>query len=118
MAKRQYDNTNRGMLFRVRDKKSDRHPDLNGKINIAGIDYWLSGWWQKYPDAETGEERTGVSLSIGEEVRSKSEARRGAVQREIPMRGRDPEPEPEPAPRRSAPKTGGKFDDMEDDIPF
>ena len=39
-----YDNTDKGVLFRVKDKQSDRHPDYNGSINIQGTEYWLSGW--------------------------------------------------------------------------
>lgn len=40
----QYDNTNSGILF-INDKKSgDKSPDYRGSINIAGEEYWISGW--------------------------------------------------------------------------
>jgi hypothetical protein len=41
-----YDNRNRGVLFRVDDddKKSDRSPDLRGSLDVEGTEYWLSGW--------------------------------------------------------------------------
>lgn len=40
----EYDNTNRGALFRNERKETDKHPDYTGNINIDGVDYWLSGW--------------------------------------------------------------------------
>lgn len=40
----QYDNRNRGSLFKNEKKTEDKHPDLNGSINIEGKDYWISGW--------------------------------------------------------------------------
>ena len=39
-----YDNTNRGALFKNDDKQSDKHPDYKGSINIDGVEYWLSSW--------------------------------------------------------------------------
>jgi hypothetical protein len=41
----EYDNTNRGVLFNERDKKTgDNDRDYGGSININGVDYWLSAW--------------------------------------------------------------------------
>lgn len=39
-----YDNTNRGTLGRNKHRKTDKHPEYTGKINIDGREYWLSGW--------------------------------------------------------------------------
>jgi hypothetical protein len=40
-----YDNTNRGVLFSERDKKTkDEDRDYSGTINIEGTEYWLSAW--------------------------------------------------------------------------
>ena len=39
-----YDNTNRGVLFRNDRQETDRHPTHTGSINIEGREYWLSAW--------------------------------------------------------------------------
>jgi uncharacterized protein (DUF736 family) len=39
-----YDETNRGVLFRDEDKKTDKHPDYTGKLNVDGVDFRLAGW--------------------------------------------------------------------------
>ena len=40
----QYDNTNRGVLFRNHKKEQPNQPDHTGNINIDGKEYWLSAW--------------------------------------------------------------------------
>ena len=41
-----YDNTNKGALFRNDDKNpnDDRDRDYNGTLDVEGTDYWISGW--------------------------------------------------------------------------
>lgn len=40
----QYDETNRGAIWKNENRQSDKHPHFSGSINIDGKDYWLSGW--------------------------------------------------------------------------
>jgi hypothetical protein len=42
----EYDNTNKGALFRNDDKNpnDDRGRDYNGTLNVEGTEYWISGW--------------------------------------------------------------------------
>src|SRR5262249_51701846 len=42
----EYDNTNRGALFRNDDKdpSDDKDRDYSGTLNIEGAEYWISGW--------------------------------------------------------------------------
>ena len=40
----EFDNTNRGVLYRNENKTSENHPDYSGSVNVAGTDFWLSGW--------------------------------------------------------------------------
>ena len=43
----EYDNTNRGTLFRNDERKRDRSPEYSGSINVGGVEYWLNGWVQE-----------------------------------------------------------------------
>jgi hypothetical protein len=44
MPKPDFDDTNRGVLFRELNKESDKHPDYTGKLNVDGKDYYIAGW--------------------------------------------------------------------------
>lgn len=58
----QYDNTNRGVLFKNDRKQSDRHPDYNGSITLAnGEEHWLSAWIKRDKNG-----KHFMSLSIGD----------------------------------------------------
>ena len=81
-------NENKGVLFKNDKKEKETHPDYTGKINIEGVDHYLSCWVNK-------SEKTGknyMSLSIGKVVQANNEV---------------------PA---SAPAPAG--DDLDDDVPF
>ena len=66
----EFDNSNRGSLFKNDKKTEDRHPDMSGSINIDGTEYWISGW-KKQSKAGTG----FISLSVRpkEQVRQSSQ---------------------------------------------
>jgi uncharacterized protein (DUF736 family) len=40
----EYDNNNRGSLFKNDRKDDSKFPDYKGSINVDGTDYWLSAW--------------------------------------------------------------------------
>jgi uncharacterized protein (DUF736 family) len=44
MTMSDYDNTNRGALFRNNDKTEETHPDYRGRLNVDGVDLWISAW--------------------------------------------------------------------------
>jgi hypothetical protein len=39
-----YDNTNSGALFANADRKTDKHPNARGTLNVEGVEYWISAW--------------------------------------------------------------------------
>ena len=40
----EYDNTNRGAIFRNDKKESEKHPDMTGSLNVGGTEYYVSAW--------------------------------------------------------------------------
>ena len=88
----EYDNTNRGALFKNTRKEKDTNPDYNGSINIEGKEYWLSGW------IKDGSKGKFFSLSVKE--KEGQQQQRSQSQRQAP----------------SAADTFSDFAD--DDIPF
>lgn len=69
----EYNNTNRGALYRNRKKESEKHPDYNGQINVNGVDYWLSAWLK---ESKTGEKFFSMSVRPKEERQSSQPTRK------------------------------------------
>lgn len=67
----EYDNTNRGVLFRNDKKETEKHPDFTGSIDVGGVDHYLSGWIK-----ESKQGKKFFSLS----VKAKQETAQKAVQ--------------------------------------
>ena len=87
---KEYDDTNKGALFgNTRKREGKKDPDLQGKLNIDGTERWLSAWFFTYE--KDGEKKRGINIALGDPVEQKAPASK---------------------------KPAGKFDDMEDDIPF
>ncbi len=84
-----YDNEMTFVLFRQKDKKTDKHPDFTGKLTIGGVTYSLAGWTK---DGKTGKFLAGKVSDL----REKSPMQSG--------------------PRSSV--TSGSLEDLTDDIPF
>lgn len=54
-----YDNNNRGALWKNERRNSDKHPNLTGSAEINGVEYWVSAWTSK-----EGGKKPVVSLSF------------------------------------------------------
>ena len=39
-----YDDTDKGALFKNAEKKTDKHPDYRGNLNVGGVEYFISAW--------------------------------------------------------------------------
>jgi len=40
----EYDNTNRGAIWKNDKKETEKHPDFRGELNVNGADFWVSAW--------------------------------------------------------------------------
>ncbi len=90
----EYDNTNRGSIWKNDKKETDSHPDFTGSLNVLGIEFWVSAWKRK-PDAS--EKAPALSFT----VKPKEEQARSTSK-----------------PQQSKPAPSNNFDGFEDDIPF
>ena len=87
-----YDNTNTGALFgNTKKRDGEKDPDLQGKLNIAGTEHWISAWFFTYE--KDGKTKKAIRIKIGDEIETEK-------------------------PKPSKPSSQPAFDDMEDEIPF
>ena len=63
--KKEFDNTNCGVLFRNNRKDRENDPDYRGELNVGGTEYWINAWLR------TSKSGTTKFLSIS--VRGKKE---------------------------------------------
>jgi len=94
----EYDNTNRGQIWKNEKKTTDTHPDFTGSLNVDGIEFWVSAWKRK-----EGAAANSPALSFS--VKMKDEAKKS---QSVNTQGQDSRPS-EPSK---------DFSDFADDIPF
>lgn len=61
----QYDNTNSGAIFPAREKKTEKHPDMTGSLNVDGVEYYVSGWTKV---SQKGQKFLSLSVKAKEQV--------------------------------------------------
>ena len=58
-------NDNSGALFPVEERASDKHPNLNGKVDVDGKKWFVVGWTNTYEDTD-GNTKKYISLKFNE----------------------------------------------------
>jgi hypothetical protein len=77
-----FDNTNRGALFRNSDKTEEKHPDYRGTINVDGTEYWVSSWIKT---SKKGTKYMSLAVKPKEEAVDKSKPRAEELNDGIPF---------------------------------
>jgi hypothetical protein len=78
---KQYDDEMKGIIF-LEERRSDNHPDYKGRIQIDGVQYWVSGW--------SKETRKGQAISLSlQKAKPASEA----MHQQKPVQQSAPEPQ-------------------------
>jgi hypothetical protein len=54
-----YDNNNRGALWKNDKRTTEKHPQLRGTAEVNGVEYWVSAW-----TSNEGGKKPVVSLSF------------------------------------------------------
>lgn len=61
----EYDNTNRGVLFRNDKKETEKHPDYTGSMDVGGVDHYLSAWLK---ESKQGKKFFSISIKPKNDV--------------------------------------------------
>ena len=72
-----YDNTNRGSIWKNDKKETENHPDFTGSLNVGGLEYWVSAWKRK-ADANPKAPALSFSVKPKDEQQSPQEQSTGA----------------------------------------
>jgi hypothetical protein len=110
-----YDNTNSGALFTNHRKQTEKHPDYTGKLNVNGVEFWLSGWVREKRDG-SGERYVRIQVNPVEGAPNARpaqprQARPAPLPHEAPPARRAPQPAPSAQPPAAK-------DDYDTEVPF
>jgi hypothetical protein len=81
----EYDDTNRGAIFKNDRKESERHPDMKGSLNVEGREYWVSAWKQV---SKAGKGYMSLSITLKDEQPNRGPSQ--SQQRDEPRASRKP----------------------------
>lgn len=92
-----YDDRNRGSIWKNEKKTTDKHPDFTGSLNVDGRDYWVSAWKRK-----EGASAKAPALSFSVK----------------PKDGQEPKHNESSNKPSAVTRRGSMKDEMDDEVPF
>jgi uncharacterized protein (DUF736 family) len=69
----EFDNTNRGVLFKNDEKETDNHPDYTGKLDVRGEEFYLSAWIKT---SKKGQKFMSLSVKAAQQQEQKRGAKK------------------------------------------
>lgn len=100
---KQWDNNNTGVLFLNDKQGNDKRPDWRGSIEVAGVNYWISGWNKESRDGDQL-----ISLKVEQKQPRDAGGAKGPPARTSVPRG----------DQRATDERAQSAADYDDDIPF
>jgi len=92
-----FDDRNRGQIWKNEKKSTDKHPDFTGRLNVDGKEYWVSAWKRK-----EGASARAPALSFSVK----------------PKDGQEPKHNETSSKPSAATRRGSMKDALDDDVPF
>jgi len=77
-----YDDTNRGALFRNKKKEKPNHPDYRGPLNYKGQELEVTGWMKT---SKAGDKYMSLSVKEKEPYDSKTSTPLGDFDKDLPF---------------------------------
>lgn len=103
----EYDNTNRGSIWKNDKKVKDTDPDFTGSVNVNGVEFWVNAWKRKQ---DANPKAPALSFSV-----KPKEQQQSISQRAMP---KGPNSYSDIKGRRDPISTGHLDQNADGDIPF
>ena len=80
--RQQYDNTNTGVLFRAKNRSSDKAPEYTGRVDVNGTEYRLAAWVK---EAKNGSKFFSLSVTPQDYVPGTTTAVKHQIDEDLPF---------------------------------
>jgi uncharacterized protein (DUF736 family) len=69
----EYNNENRGALFKNERRDDEKFPHYKGSLNVEGVDFWISAWLKESKD---GAKFMSLSIKAKDQKEAKQPTKR------------------------------------------